>query len=364
MLDLVVVGCGPAGSSALRRAAELRLRVLGVERLRLPRHKPCAGVLYPRVVEEFEVPREVVVSPLRAIKLVSPSGREAFVSFEEPGAMVDRASFDHWLAKKAAEAGARVLEGAALRALALSEGGCRLRVEGLGLVESKFVVAADGVYSTVARSLGLTWRRPCLALALQAYVESSAHAEEGVFEVRYDPGRLPGGWWWAAWRRGPSIVGAGQLVELMGRAEGLRAKLRGLVAELRARPMAEEAYMIPLRGPRRLEELVVKDRVVFAGDAGGFVRSDTGEGVYYAMHSGEAAAEAVAEALEGAELKEAFQGRLEERGLLQLYEATELHEALRSPEEAEAFVARVARASRAFTPASFSLERPRSRGER
>ncbi|MEM4700504.1 MAG: geranylgeranyl reductase family protein [Candidatus Nezhaarchaeales archaeon] len=344
MFDIAVVGCGPAGSTALRRAAELGLRALGVERLRMPRRKPCAGVLYPRVLEEFEVPEGAVASPLRGVRLVSPSGRAAFVPFEEPGAMVDRAHFDHWLARRAAEAGARVVDGARVRSIRPCEGGCRLEVEGLGPVESRFVVAADGVYSTVARSLGLAWGRASLALAVQAYVRAPS-AEEGVFEVRYDPGRLPGGWRWVAWRRGLSIVGAGQLVEAMGCAGRLVAELRALIAELRAEPVAEEAYMIPLRGPRRPEELVAWGRVLLVGDAGGFVRSDTGEGVYYAMHSGAAAAEAVADALEGAELAEAFVRRLEERGLAQLYEATELHEALRSPELAEDFVDRVARLS-------------------
>ena len=103
--------------------------------------------------------------------------------------------------------------------------------------------------------------------------------------------------------------------------------------------------MLPFKGPRPLSQLAFKGRVLFVGDAGGFVRSDTGEGVYYAMHSGEAAAEAVAEALSGAELEKAYEERLGERGLLQLYEASELHVALRSVKAAEDFVERVARLS-------------------
>jgi geranylgeranyl reductase len=345
MFDMVVVGCGPAGASALRRGAELGLRVLGVERYKMPRRKPCAGVLYPRVLEDFKVPREAVVSELRGVRLVAPSGREAFVGFEEPGAMVDRAAFDHALVKLAVEAGAKVVDGAPSTLVGLAEGGCRLVVEGLGPVESRFIVAADGVYSTIARGLGLAWGRRELALALQAYAKPARLSEEGVFEVRYDPGRLPGGWRWIAWRRDVALVGVGQLLELAGSPLKLRAELRRGLEELGLSALMEEAYMLPLKGPRGLEGLVHGEAVLLVGDAGGFVRSDTGEGIYYAMHSGEAAAEAVAEALGGARLSEAFREGLEERGLLQLYGASELHEALRSVEAAEEFVGRVARLS-------------------
>jgi len=320
---------------------------MGVEQRRLPRHKPCAGVLYPRVLEDFNVPRDAVVARLRRVKLVAPSGRSAFIDFTEPGAIVDRAAFDHALVKQAVEAGARVVDGARAIGLRISEGACTVEVEGLGPARAKFIVAADGVYSRMARLLRRAWRRDQLALALQAYAEPpSLGGEEGVFEVRYNPSQLPGGWWWVVWRRRPVIVGVGQLLELSQGPHRLRELLKSLVDELKLRVVAEEAYMLPLKGPRRVEELVHADRVLLIGDAGGFVRSDTGEGVYYAMHSGEAAAEAVAEALSsGGRLSEAFEERLRDHGLLQLYEASELHEALRSVEAAEEFVERVARLS-------------------
>ncbi len=347
LYDVVVVGCGPAGSATLMKGVELGLKCLGLEKHRFPRPKPCAGVLYPRVLEDFEVPREAVEEDLVKVKLVAPSGNYAVVSFDPPGAIVDRGKFDHLLARRVKEKGVLVEEARVL-AVELSTDRCRVLAEGMGIVEARFVVAADGVYSAVARSLGAPWRLDELALTLQAYMEvsESEHLDvRGVFEVYYDPLETPGGWKWVAGRRRDVLVGIGQPIRELGLSSVLKAKLEEFLRRRfkGGRVLKVEAYMLPFKGPKR--DRLVKGRVLFVGDAGGFVRSDTGEGIYYAMHSGEAAAEAIREALDGGDLEKTFLDRLHDHGLLQLFDATEVHGALRSVEGAEEFVERVRRLS-------------------
>lgn len=341
--DVAVVGCGPAGACALRRAVELGLRAIGLERHRMPRRKPCAGVLYPRVLEEFEVPEHVVEAKLREVRLVAPSGKVAVMRLDPPGAIVDRASFDKHLLDRAVNEGADVIEGARAVKVEVDEHGCRVVVEGGLIIEASYVIGADGAYSTVARSLGRAWSLDDGALAVQAVLRGPPPDLIGAFEVYYDPSKTPRGWRWAAGGCRWAVVGAGVPASMRGACSLLRRLVDELArSRLRGAEVAYlEAHMIPIAGPR--PERLATDRALLVGDAGGFVRSDTGEGVYYAMHSGEAAAEAIYDALNrGLGLAEAFLRRLEDRGLLQLLEAsTEVHEALRSVEGAERFVERV-----------------------
>jgi len=344
--DVVVVGCGPSGASALRRCAELGLRSLGVEKYKLPRPKPCAGILYPRVLEDFQVPREAVLSTLQGIRLIAPSGKQAFIKLDPPGAIVDRQVFDYLLVQEAVKVGAELVEEARVRKVEVRGTSYQVYVEGLGVVEAKFLVAADGVYSTIARSLNLPWRKEDLALTMQTYVRVSEEARrsvEGIFEVYYDPSKILGGWIWVAGRARDVLVGIGSSLNYLNHPLKLKQRLTSFLKHRFKEPkvLKEEAYMLPFKGPKKDSQLV-KGKTIFVGDAGGFVRSDTGEGVYYAMHSGLAAAEAIYDYLaQGGSLKDLYVKKLDERGMLQLYGLTEVHEALLSVEEAEAFIDRV-----------------------
>lgn len=342
--DVVVVGCGPSGATSLKHCAKLGLKSIGIEKHKLPRPKPCAGVLYPKVLEDFTIPKEAIVSRLRGVKLVAPSGSWAFIDMKSEGAIVDRGTFDLLLVEEAIRAGAMVLDGASVFKVDLEGDGCGVYVEGLGAIETKFLIAADGVYSRLARGLKVPWRREELALAIQAYVKpKEGMLEEGVFEVNYNPAKVYGGWFWVAHRRKDAIVGVGLALK---HTVGLSKLLKELTSFIESKfkhveVLKREAYMIPIGGPRRMDDLVL-GRTLFVGDAGGFVRSDTGEGIYYAMHSGWAAAEAIYECLSGkGGLKELYINKLEEHNLLQLYSSTEIHEVLVDPFKAEAFVERV-----------------------
>ena len=112
MYDVIVIGAGPAGSSAARELAANGYRVLLVEKFQMPRNKSCSGILIKKSVELVDayfgesVPRDVMCAPHenRGIIFTNDAGQE--YRYEQDGLNIWRSSFDHWLAQKAVEAGA------------------------------------------------------------------------------------------------------------------------------------------------------------------------------------------------------------------------------------------------------------------
>ena len=345
MYDVIVVGCGPAGALALKRCSELGLKVIGIEKYRIPRYKPCAGALYPRVLEDFEIPREAVASELLGVRIVAPSGRTATINFYEAGAVVYRDLFDYLLTLKAIRLGARVMDGLSVNSIKVDSDRCLLRLENNTIVEGRFIIACDGVYSTISKLLNKSWSRKDLAATIQAVVNIPAEDRGTIgkyFEAYYNSERTPGGWTWVVERGNDVLVGLGYPLKYVGNLGELKYKLDGFLKARfrRCQVLRYESYMIPVSGPK--QNLIINDRVILAGDAGGFVRSDTGEGIYYAMYSGLIAAESVKEHIEnGKQIREIYYDKIGDYGLNQLYLTSEFRNILTSNSEIEKYVNRV-----------------------
>src|SRR5438309_1118120 len=166
MLDVIVVGGGPAGSVAAAVLAGAGCRVLVAERARFPRSKPCGDYLNPgcagvlnRIGALGDV--EHTALPVPGWRIVAPDGAAASTAFSSgTGFALPRRTLDHVLLTRAATMGAAVIEGARVTALDRGPGGVRVTVErgaGLGQREvfsAQLVIGADGLPPAIARMIG------------------------------------------------------------------------------------------------------------------------------------------------------------------------------------------------------------------
>ena len=158
--DAIVVGAGPAGSTAAFRLSRAGARVLLLDRERFPRDKPCGGGLTYRAVRQLPVSVEPVVEDtVRRVQLGFRYGRSFERRTEEPLIlMTQRRRLDAHLAEQAAEAGADFRDGVRATALEADDQGVTVRFGG-SAASAPVAIGADGVNGLTARALGLTGRR-------------------------------------------------------------------------------------------------------------------------------------------------------------------------------------------------------------
>jgi geranylgeranyl reductase family protein len=288
MWDVAIVGSGPAGASCAAFCAAAGLRTLVIEREKFPREKVCGDCLNPAcwpVLERLGVAEEVRASPhgrLSAIKFITVDGRSFIAplpSGENPEIALRRSRFDDILMRRARSLGAEMREGETLLSVR-REGHWQIATKDFE-EGARVLVAADGRNSTVARLCDLMPAKSCGRVALQTHLAlPPSFGDRVVLQL------LPEGY------SGQAPVGDG-LLNLC-----LVSRPKGLVA---IRRWAENAFSIPTdHSWRTIAPLArtslppVITGLFLVGDAARVVEPFTGEGIYYALRSGELAAQAIA----------------------------------------------------------------------
>src|SRR5262252_3344406 len=331
--DVIVVGAGPAGSSAALRLAQAGLDVLVLEKARFPREKVCGDGLTPRAVKALTamgIPMDPADGwrPTQGVRLVAGRARlevawPELSSYPGYGLVRGREAFDETLARHAQKAGADLREGMTVTGPLLDERTGRIAgvtarpadhdpVTGGGPAaarrfRARVVVAADGNSSRLSVSMGLRRRedRP-LAVAVRTYYTTPRHSDD-YLEVWLDlwDGRrlLPGYGWVFGMGDGTSNVGVGLLNTAAGRRHiDCRALLGRWLAAMPAElQLPDEARTQPVRGaalPMGFNRTPPYTHgLLLTGDATGLVNPFTGEGIAYALESGEIAAQVITHAL-------------------------------------------------------------------
>jgi len=306
--EVIVAGTGPAGSAAARRLARAGVRVLVLERDALPRQKPCGGGISTRVLTRFPwlppaLPR-IPTHPVSSLYLEGPSGGAFRMQSNGPAViLIRRIEYDAMLASLAREAGAEIVAPAAIAQASEDADGVTLRTRDRREFRAPIVIAADGVNSVIARRLGINsgWPRAKLALDMmeETPIETLRAAEPDTLSVFYGYGGAHG-YAYIFPKRAHLNVGIGYLLPFFKeRVDVAPYDLqRAFVGDLLARGLATgesrrehfTPFLIPIGGPLKT---TARGRVLLAGDAGGFVNGFSAEGIYYAMVSGELAADAV-----------------------------------------------------------------------
>ena len=338
--DVIVVGAGPSGSTAAYYLAQAGLNVLLIEKSRFPRDKVCGDGLTPRAVKSLvamgvDVSEEAGWLRNKGLRVIGGGLRleldwPELSSWPGYGLVRPRSSLDEELARRAQAAGAKLLEGTTVTGPVLDADGRIVGVEATSETEEKsksrsrsdntersvgssatyrarVVVAADGNSSRLSVAMGLRKRddRP-MGVAVRTYYTSPRHEDdylESWLDLWDGDRLLPGYGWIFGMGDGTSNVGLGLLntSEAFGKTdyrELLKRWLRsmptewGYVEENRTEPVRGAALPMGFnRTPHYHQGLLL------AGDAAGMVNPFNGEGIAYAMESGQLLARVVAQAL-------------------------------------------------------------------
>src|SRR5688500_13819012 len=306
--DVIVAGAGPAGATAALRLARAGLRTLIVERYPLPRQKPCGGGISTRVLSRFPwLPEALPRIPSHAVSslyLEGPSGGVFRMQSDGPAViLIRRIEFDYLLASLARAAGAEILASTAIAQASQDADGVTLRTRDGQELRAPMVIAADGVNSVIARRLGMNPGWPDAKLALDMMEETPVSAlraaEPDTLSVFYGYGGAHG-YAYIFPKREHVNVGIGYVLPYFKEQVDLTPYdlQQRFVGDLRERHLMDGAsqrkhftpFLIPIGGPLRT---TADGRVLLAGDAGGFVNGFSAEGIYYAMVTGELAADAI-----------------------------------------------------------------------
>lgn len=307
--DALVVGGGPAGSAAaitLRRSGR---SVVVIDKAVFPRDKCCGDGLTTLALRELDA---LGLEPERvegwfdvdAAYLRSPSGREVRVPLPTVGrfaAVAPRASLDAALVDRARAAGATVLDGHAFASIDTSAPGhVDVEVSGVGTVRTRYVVAADGMWSPVRKAVGATvpgYRGEWHAFRQYARNVTGPAAERLI--VWFEGDLLPGYAWSFPLPGGRANIGFGVLRD----GERKVRDMADLWRDLLARPHVVEALGadVELEGrhtawpiPARVDGVrLTSGRVLFVGDAAAATDVMTGEGIGQALLTGRLASEAI-----------------------------------------------------------------------
>lgn len=301
--DVIVVGAGPAGTTAAAHLAGRGYQVVLVDRASFPRPKPCGDYCNPgaaRLLAEIGALPDVISSGAGVIDGMTVVAQDGS-SFAERysaghGLLIRRERLDDLLLRRAASCGVEIVEKYYVDDVTVN-GHVDVRDRRRGLTfRGRVLIAADGMRSVVSRRLGLLTSLPAGRYTVGAYFSGCDGPAAGELHLgpdsyggvaRFGDGTanvclaLPRGWF-------SGRAAAEVFAEGIRRFPSLRERL----------PQWTREGGFRVSGPVGVaSHRVVGDRAILAGDAAGQVEPITGQGISFALQTGLLAAEEAARAL-------------------------------------------------------------------
>jgi len=314
-VDVLVVGMGPGGSGAAKRCAELGLRVLGVEkRAEIGAPKRCGEAVSRHGMTErigIEPKGPWIIQEVHGAMVYAPNGEHVRIEYDGPeGWVVERKLFDKHLAALAASAGARVMARTEAANFRRADGTIKATLKAgnrASEVRAKIIIAADGVESRVARSLGINTSNKLADICSGAQFEmAGVEHKTNMIEFFFGNNTAPGGYIWF-FPKGEGVANVGIGVR---RPWAKKTAIEYLEDFVNSRPDLRDASIIevnsggvPVGG--FLEDSVA-DNLMVVGDAAHQVNPIHGGGIPEAYMAGKLAAEVAAEAIKSGDLSKKF----------------------------------------------------------
>lgn len=306
MYDAIIVGAGPAGSTAAKNLADAGASVALLDKDEFPRNKPCGGGLTPHLFERHpEIEASLENHNYAGTFFVDDGTEPLSYSADTPfGGYVVRALFDQQLADGAIKAGAEFFTGERAKAIGVEPDRVVVETNSRTFV-GRVLLGADGVNSVVAKRTGLNpgWPREELGVCLRVEEEFPEDVILEYFGKEYRTYWHVGfgdtrGYAYIFPKKRHINIGFGTVTpDRLPFRELMLAYIdfceeKGFVPKFREKQIGSGTY--PLTGPLKK---FTSDRVLLLGDAAGFVNPLNGEGIHYAIWSGDIAADVIVDAL-------------------------------------------------------------------
>lgn len=312
LYDLIIAGAGPAGSSAARAAGKMGLKTLVLDKDRFPRYKPCGGGLSERGISylDFSLPDHICERSITGAKI---HFRDLVVERHKDYRLtvtLSRSAFDNLLLEKAIETGIEFRAGTKVESYR-EDDECVEVSAGGEVLSCRHLLIASGSGSRLQNQVREKEGKDKYGVCVVTEVpEKNSVIDErlnNALDIYFGVAKM--GYGWIFPHDGYYSVGIGGLAEHLQHPRDVM--LRFLKDNCFDGNYRLHGHLIPFGGIRRN---LGTSRVLLAGDSAGFVDSFTGEGISYAIRSGQLAARAVSDKLsdEGLDLVKYYQSACSE----------------------------------------------------
>ncbi len=303
--DVIVVGMGPAGASAAYKLSRAGLSVLALEKQTHPRYKVCGGGLSARIKDILPSDFEDVIEDTVNRMIFSYGPEEQYiVETSTPMAyMVMRSRFDKWLVEKAQHAGTEIHESEPVTTLT-HQSDCVEVVTASNKYQARVVIGADGALSIVAQQLFPNRHLQKIPALESEILSPPPHSHDYSNTALISLNAAKKGYGWIFPKKDGLSIGVGEFVRGMSRPKRSFRQFSqdepSLVGYEIPTPLG---HPIPVfnRTPGVTDQHwnggLVHGRAILVGDAGHLVDPLLGEGIFYAVRSGQLAAANIITAL-------------------------------------------------------------------
>jgi geranylgeranyl reductase family protein len=293
--DLIIIGAGPSGSSAARRAGQMNLNTLIIEKEKFPRYKPCGGAISERARSylDFDLPDNLINRNIFGTKIHYKDNIIEKHKDYRLASLTTRSVFDNFLLDKALETGVTLKQEEKVKNYIEKSDHVEV-ITDKGKYTSKYLIVAEGAVGNLKYKVRARDKKNEYGICVVTEVkEENSNIDKYIknaIEIHFGVANL--GYGWVFPHDNYFSVGVG------GIAKDIKHPKKILSEFLAQRNLKDSCkfsgHLIPVGGIKRT---LISSKVILVGDAGGFIDTFTGEGIAYSIKSGQIAAELVSEIL-------------------------------------------------------------------
>lgn len=299
--DLIIVGAGASGSAAAYLAAKAGLKTLILEKEKWPRYKACGGALSARTIKilrkyDIELQDKIIKKEIDQFKFSFSDRIDFELKYNKtPIKLINRKTFDDFLLNKALAAGADLID--ENQVLRVDERDEDVLVESeKNIYQSKYLIAADGANSKIASYLNQDRKKTGVynGIAVEAEIErdkliNDCFKDQILVDFKY----IKDGYAWLFPKKRYLSIG---LVTMKSKRLNIREILNNYLSdlniELKKSKFLIQGHPLPIYSKNSNLKRASR-KILLVGDAANLADAFIGEGIYYAIVSGFAAAESI-----------------------------------------------------------------------